>query len=663
MKKLILYLCVAFTGIFTCSCEKDLEPNLYGVISPEAAFSTQAGIEAATVALYYELKQVGWGPYLFSDGSCFVMDEACTDEWTVKWAGWTSFINGGWTNTDAMSTGFYNSTAKNITRCTFVLEQIALSSVPDDIKNKYVPEIRALRAFFLYDLYRFYGPMPMILDGQMALNPDPNYKPFRPTAASVETFITDELRAAADALPVTQTAYGRITKGAALHYLLKLRMNQKQWQAALNVIDEIDALSYYSLEEDYAGIFSATNEGNRELIFVVTAEALEDYGNHCYANILPTNYKSPTENTISGWNGHRMPWAFYDTFDAEDTRRALIQATYASTGGTTVNLRTNGDVGPLPLKYGIDPKAIGTWAGNDKVMDRYAEVLLFKAEALNELNGPNAESVKLVNRIRGRAFGVETALPEQVLINEEFNALAGTPPTETSGALMVRNYQAAGAGWETGIDNTSLLSGVNCLHIKITKVRTGTVAAIQGDLQVRNESLPIQAGRQYTASFKIRSSSDVSFNFRAPRGGLTADHVVTLEAGVSRDIEFNLGTATSTITDGAIFFALGALPVGTELWIDAVKITALEMDTSQNSPKLVKLADFPGKDDLREWILKERGWEFWYEGKRRQDLIRMDKYMTVGRSVAGNFSDKNYLFPIPRAVMIENHNITPNPGY
>lgn len=72
-------------------------------------------------------------------------------------------------------------------------------------------------------------------------------------------------------------------------------------------------------------------------------------------------------------------------------------------------MRASGDVGALPLKYGIDPEATGTWAGNDKVLDRYAEVLLFKAEALNELNGPNQGSVDLINDIRKRAFGFGTS--------------------------------------------------------------------------------------------------------------------------------------------------------------------------------------------------------------------------------------------------------------
>ncbi|WP_294080834.1 RagB/SusD family nutrient uptake outer membrane protein [Proteiniphilum sp. UBA5384] len=651
MRKIIIYTFTAILSILNYSCEGDLDPNLYGVISTEDAFSTQAGIEAATVSLYYELKQVGWGPYLFSDGSSFVMDEACTDEWTVKWGGWATFMNGGWTNTDAMSTGFYNKTAPNITRCTFVLEQIANSEVSDEIKDKYVPEIKALRAFFMFDLYRFYGPMPMILEGEMAVNPDPDYKPMRPSAEFVEDFIARELREAANVLPIEQPNYGRITKGAALHYLLKLRMWQKQWQDALDVINEIENLNYYSLQPNYADIFSAQNEKNKELIFVITGEPLEDYGNHVFANILPGNYRSPHGNQVTGWNGHRMPWAFYDTFDDQDSRKALIQASYQANDGSTVNLR-NSDIGALPLKYGIDPNAIGTWAGNDKVMDRYSEVVLFKAEVLNELHGPTNESIKLINNVRARAFNLAAAQPERTLINEEFNTL----DNNIAGVFEVNNYRPTVSTWEFKLDNTGLLSGDNSLYIKIN-----SKGNVEGDLQVRNEKIPIQKDREYAVSFKIRSNSNVQFNFRAARG-LNVTKPIVLTTNTTAEYEFDLGTATLT-QDAAVFFALGIVPAGTEIWIDAVKLIEKEQDISQESDKLLKLTDFSRKEDLRDWILKERGWEFWYEGKRRDDLIRMDKYIAVGQSVAGNFSNRNLLFPIPRHVLIENHNIIQNAGY
>src|SRR5690606_9568556 len=48
----------------------------------------------------------------------------------------------------------------------------------------------------------------------------------------------------------------------------------------------------------------------------------------------------------------------------------------------------------------------------DVPMIRYAEVLLNRAEALNEINGPNQESVELLNRIRERAGVPEFSLSD-----------------------------------------------------------------------------------------------------------------------------------------------------------------------------------------------------------------------------------------------------------
>ena len=367
MKKLAKKLLLLFISIQFVACEGSLEPHLYGVVDTGNAFNTPADLSAATVALYYELRQKGWGPYLFCDGSSFVMDEVSTEEWTTKWS-WVAFLNGSWTDADQMVKGFYNWTAPNITRCTYTIAKMEESPVAQSVKDLYIAEVRALRAFFMFDLYRLYGPMPMILEADQAINPDPDYKPYRPTSEEVGTFLTTELRAAADALPVEQAEYGRITKGAALHYLLKYYMHEKQWQNALETANEIIGLNYYELEKDYASIFSAQNEGNKELMFVVRAEPLADYGNHTYANILPGDYASPYGNIVEGWSGHRMPWEFYDTFDENDRRRALAQAEYTSKSGATVDLRASGDVGALPLKYGIDPEATGTWAGNDKVL-------------------------------------------------------------------------------------------------------------------------------------------------------------------------------------------------------------------------------------------------------------------------------------------------------
>lgn len=489
MRKIAKYLIIVSVILSIGSCEKNLDPTLYGSITTENFYLTSQDLDAATTAIYHEMRLGGWAPYMFSDGSSLVMDEVATGEWTTKWS-WNDFLNGNWAINGAMTTQFYYWLGTSVTQATYTLAKIEDSPVEESIKNRYAAEVRALRAFFVYDIYRLYGPMPLIVEKDKALYPDPNYKPERPTADEVEQFVKTELRLAADALPVTQDQYGRVTKGAALQYLLKFHMKKHAWNDALVIANEIIGLNVYKLEADYAKIFSAQNEKNKELIFVVTGNPIEQYGNHTYSNIIPGDFKSPYGNTLQGWNGHRMPWAFYDSFNSKDKRRNLALSQYENTSGKIINLRTSGDIGALPLKYGIDPQAVGIWAGNDKVMDRFAEVILFKAEALNELNGPNQESIDLINSVRSRAFD---------------------------------NY----AGSE-------------------------------------NE---------------------------------------------------------------------------------------------------LKLADFPDMVSLREHILKERGWEFWYEGKRREDLIRMGKYIEVGQQNASNFDEKNMLFAVPANVIIENSKIKQNPGY
>ncbi|MEX2594855.1 MAG: RagB/SusD family nutrient uptake outer membrane protein [Anditalea sp.] len=69
---------------------------------------------------------------------------------------------------------------------------------------------------------------------------------------------------------------------------------------------------------------------------------------------------------------------------------------------------------------------MGNEHGNDEPEIRYADILLSRAEALNELNGPNQESIDLINQVRLRAglssellavgdFSTKEALREHLL--------------------------------------------------------------------------------------------------------------------------------------------------------------------------------------------------------------------------------------------------------
>lgn len=71
-----------------------------------------------------------------------------------------------------------------------------------------------------------------------------------------------------------------------------------------------------------------------------------------------------------------------------------------------------------------------------------------------------------------------------------------------------------------------------------------------------------------------------------------------------------------------------------------------------------------------DFILNERAKELYWEGHRRQDLIRFGKYQTgtwewKGGSAIGNtvLGDHQLIFPIPNKELKSNKNLSQNPGY
>ena len=56
------------------------------------------------------------------------------------------------------------------------------------------------------------------------------------------------------------------------------------------------------------------------------------------------------------------------------------------------------------MKYQENPSTTGQWDASEYVINRYAEVILARAEALNEIYGPTQEAKDLVHEIRERAF-------------------------------------------------------------------------------------------------------------------------------------------------------------------------------------------------------------------------------------------------------------------
>ncbi len=105
--------------------------------------------------------------------------------------------------------------------------------------------------------------------------------------------------------------------------------------------------------------------------------------------------------------------------------------------------------------------------------------------------------------------------------------------------------------------------------------------------------------------------------------------------------------------------ALNELDGPTQQGLDLIN----RVRTRAGLANLTLTTDATSKDVLRDLILQERAWEFYGEGKRREDLLRHDKFITLAQGRNLPALAKHKLFPIPQAERDANPLCEQNDGY
>lgn len=318
--------------------------------------------------------------------------------------------------------GLWDQCYRSIRNCNLVLELVEGSSLSDTEKARFKAEARFIRAIVYYKLYMRCGGVPLRVKsgGEQFMA--------KATDEEMKTFIATELSEIALTLPERGKQagyqYGRATRGAAYGFLCKLYLNTRQWDKCAQAAQDLMDLSFgYALWNDYNTLFTVDNERvNKEFIWAYTCST-QAAGNELMNGSFPADFKSVMTNTAVGeivWTSNMRNWArmdriydsFYHSFDARDKRKDLIITEYKNSKGATVSL-LNADNTRM-FKYVPDPNAVENAHGNDIPVIRYADILLSRAEALNELNGPTDEVMTLIWQVRNRA-----GMPE-ILKKEDF---------------------------------------------------------------------------------------------------------------------------------------------------------------------------------------------------------------------------------------------------
>jgi hypothetical protein len=407
MKNISKYITLIGLIVGLTSCEKLLEVTPNSEFAPGNVLTSESGIKSLLFAAYAEQQTQENSRFVINDS------EVCTDigfnSGGAENAQLLPIMNFSW-NTDILTfqADVWAPNYRCIRNANGVIENIDNVKTSDATKKMLKAEARVLRAHAYAILYTWFGGVPL------RKSTDQPADLARATDEEMKAFIESEITQSVADLPDPgkEETYGRLNKGNANGILAKFYLNTKQWQKAADAAKVVIDFNYYSTTQlAFKDLFKVENEGitNKEMMLVLPCRNEVGFGNWYMAGALPAAFKSTTQvpefvyaATMSNFaTQYRLRTAFVNSLDAADKRRSLICTSYINQSNVTVSLATGDNA--RSFKF-WDNTTIGNNGGNDVPLLRYADILLARAEALNELTGaPTPECFTLINQVRTRA--------------------------------------------------------------------------------------------------------------------------------------------------------------------------------------------------------------------------------------------------------------------
>lgn len=391
---------VTFIFLVLTGCADFLTEELQGTYSNATFYKTETQALLALTGVYNSAS------FISTNNDLWVFGDVASDD-AIKGglAGDQSdvqFIDEfNYSRNNGAIEGIWKHYYEGISRANYLLYYGADIEMDPVIKARILGEAKFLRAYFYFNLVNIFGEIPLKL--KPPINPDEISKATATTAvvyAQIEKDLTEAIAVLDPAY--TGTNLGRATKGAALGLLSKALLYQQKWNEVLTTISAIDALGLYSLQAVYKNNFLDSTQNNTESL--VELQHISGQGIGSYLN----QYFSPSKD-----NGYFFDVPLQDFVDEfEVTLADVLDPRLDYTVGRVGQKWVNGeDFDPawsptgFLQKKNVQPKKNAPIIGDanlNYVYLRYADILLMKAEALNETN-QSALAVEPLNAVRKRA--------------------------------------------------------------------------------------------------------------------------------------------------------------------------------------------------------------------------------------------------------------------
>ena len=414
MNKIYHYCVIALASLALVSCGDDfLDKTPKNTVDPEVDVTDSVAVAMAN-GCYRTLQSSNiynqriWTLDIVAGNSIVGAGGSTDGLETVQAANFTTLSDNG------MALYMWRSPWVGIGQCNILINDLE-GKASDNIQKRSLGEAYFLRAHYYYVLVRLYGGVPL------RLKP---FTPGQPTAIAraskeeVYSQIASDCRKAIDLLPAkkdySSQDLGRATQDAALTMLADMYLtlapdHKADYQHVVNLCDSVTALGYDLGKCKFEDNFDATINNGPESIFEVQYSGDTNYdfwGNNPQSSWLST-FMGPRNSDFvaGGWGWNQPTKEFMSQWEPGDKRKDLTvfyqgcpdydghayKSSYSITGYNVRKFLVSKSVSP---EYNTSPANF--------VVYRYADVLLMKAEALNEMGQTTAAEVPL-NIVRKRA--------------------------------------------------------------------------------------------------------------------------------------------------------------------------------------------------------------------------------------------------------------------
>ncbi|TDW99232.1 RagB/SusD family nutrient uptake outer membrane protein [Dinghuibacter silviterrae] len=404
MKKIFLP-----AALLVVSCNK-LSENPNSEIVSSQFYKTSSDAVAAVTAVYSTLNSDPAGDFPIYGRNLNLLIENASDNQVYSPSNTNPDVRALGTETYVSSNDRVHKTWQQhyygISRANVAIDnipQIPLTQFADTtLRPRLVREAKFIRALLYFNLVRMFGPVPLVLHDPATVNVNALKIP-RSSVDSIYAQIINDLNDATQ-LPAIYTGanIGRATSGAAHALLAKVYVTRRDWTDALSEIDTVTNSGLYGLFPNFRDAFQKATKNGIEHIFSVQFESnlgavnSEQFLSLSFASFNTSVWPAdvPADSSVS------------QLFSNADTRKVVTFYTTqynAATGQTVVFQNAYTPYLNKFVDYSLSPLSNQSKSGLNYPVIRYAEILLLKAEVLNELQGPTGSAYTAINQVRERA--------------------------------------------------------------------------------------------------------------------------------------------------------------------------------------------------------------------------------------------------------------------